>query len=78
MVWLVWVATKEYQTSSSAVPTQDVEDWVAPTVVPLVGDVHEVPEFTVNDGALEQLLFVGGVMQVLLIVKVPVVVLPGL
>lgn len=78
MVWLVWVATKEYHTSSSAVPTQDVEDWVAPTVVPLVVDVHVVLELTVNDGALEQLLFVGGVTQVLLIVNVPVVVLPGL
>jgi len=74
MVWLVWVAIKEYHTSSSAVPTQDVEDWVAPTVVPLVVDVHVVLELTVNDGALEQLLFVGGVTQVLDIVKVPVLV----
>jgi len=34
--WKVEVATKLYQTSSSAVPLHPVCDWVPPTVVPVV------------------------------------------
>ena len=55
-------------------PAQAATDWFAPTVVPFVEVVQLELEFIVNPGALEQLLFDGGVTHVLDIVNVPVVV----
>jgi hypothetical protein len=51
------VATKLYQTSSSAVPTQPVCDWLAPTDVPEVVEVQVDDGFTVTDVAVLQLSF---------------------
>jgi len=54
MTWLVAVAVNLYQTSSSAVPTQPANDWVAPNEVPDTGlEQLAVTEIVV---ALEQSL----------------------
>lgn len=62
IVWLVLVATNVYQTSSSAVPLQPASDCVALTVVPFDELVHVVVGFTVNELALLQKSFAGGLV----------------
>ena len=56
-IWEVVVATKLYQTSSSAVPRHPDCDWVAFTEVPAIVEVHVKVRFTVSAMAPEQLSF---------------------
>src|SRR5690606_16892760 len=55
-MWVVPVATNEYQTSSLGVPLQAPAgmDSVAPRVVPLTGVAQVAPVFAVSTTAFEQ------------------------
>ena len=71
MLCVVLVATKLYQTSSSAVPLQPAWDCVADTVDPVVETAHDVVGFTVSPMAEPQLSLASGTGVVIQTVKVP-------
>ena len=57
IIWVAFVATKLYHTSSFAVPAHPARDCVAATVVPAVG-LHVFP--TVSEVAVAHSLLDGG------------------